>query len=475
MTRYQIHEFMAIVSRHCSVDVFGSLGLRKMIRTALDETDAWEKKKCPLRSPLIMTLILSICLNRMLSIYDVFKQLVGGMRFQAGKRKLPLQAVTEEAVYHARCRVGVAPVERLFEMTAEQVESKASFHGHRTFAADGFCCTVPDTEANELSFGRPVCPSGEAAFPQVKGVTLQATETRGIVAAAFGPYEMPEHRWVDSFLDFLKPGDILLVDRGLPSFTLFTKCTERLVHYLARISSNWQPQVKKVLGPGDYLVQIKDLVEAEPADCRQKNQHQITVYRTVRMIVYTFKSTGEVIRLFTDLVDPKAYPAIELAALYHERWEIELTYDELKTHLEAPPQGVAKTVFRSKTPVGVLQEAYGMLVIYNLVRNLMAKAARQASIDPDQISFVGTLNVIREAIPWYKATPRSAHRWLDRQLLADIAEDRIDRPRRKRQNPRVVKTPLSKFPRKKRHHRGRYFDYDAEIQLVAKDGNRSAA
>ena len=105
----------------------------------------------------------------------------------------------------------------------------------------------------------------------------------------------------------------------------------------------------------------------------------------------------------------------------------------------------------------------------------MARAARRVSISPDQISFVGTLNVIRQAIPWYKATPESAHKGLDRQLLNDIAEDRIDRPRRKRQYPRVVKTPLSKFPRKKSHHKGRYFDYDAEIQLVDSDMGRLSA
>ena len=114
-----------------------------------------------------------------------------------------------------------------------------------------------------------------------------------------------------------------------------------------------------------------------------------------------------------------------------------------------------------------------MLVVYNFIRALMAKAARQAKLDPDQISFVGTLNVIREAMPWYKATPESAHRRLDRQLLADIAEDVIDRPRRKRQYPRVVKTPLSKFPRKKAHHHGRDFDYD--IRLVDNNPKHSEA
>ena len=175
-----------------------------MIQSSLDETNAREKKKCPLRSSLIMTLILSMCLCRMLSIYDVFKQIVGGLRFKSRKKKLSLQSVTEEAAYHARCRIGVAPVERLFEKTADQVECKPTFHGRRVLAADGFCCTLADTKANVVAFGKPKCPSGEAAFPQLKGVTLVDTESRGVIAAAFGPYEMPEHDWVENFLDFIK-------------------------------------------------------------------------------------------------------------------------------------------------------------------------------------------------------------------------------------------------------------------------------
>jgi hypothetical protein len=189
-------------------------------------------------------------------------------------------------------------------------------------------------------------------------------------------------------------------------------------------------------------------------------------YMTVRMIVYTFKSSGETIRILTDLLDPKKYPARDIACLYHERWECELAYDELKTHLESIPQGTAKTVFRSKTPVGVMQEVYGMLALYNLVRHLMAKAAKQAKIAADEISFVGTLNIIKLAIPRFASAPQSAHGWLARQLIDDIAEDRIDRPRRERQCPRVVRTPISKFPRKRAKHRERYFDFSAELQLV---------
>ncbi len=475
MSRYQMHEFLASISGECSVTVFDALGLKEMIKLALDRTQSWEKKKCALRAPLILTLILSMALNRHLSIYDVFKKIVRGLRIRVGKRHISLQSVTEEAVYHARVRLGVEPVKVLFELTTDKIDSNYWFHGLRTNAIDGFFLTTPDTEDNESFFTKPVCPSGEAAFPQLKGVALVDTENRGMRALVVGPYYMGEQGAAEELLKNLGRGDFLVIDRGLPSYSLFTKCNVADVRFMARISSNWAPEPIKRLGPGDQLVEIHDYVPATPEECRQWNQKNKRVDMRVRMIEYTFKSTGETIRLLTDLLDPKDFPAMELAMFYHERWEIELVYDEFKTHLETVLHGSTRTIFRSKTPDGVLQEVYGMAAVYNMIRITMAQAARRVHVSPDEISFVGTLNQLRDAELEFEAAEPTAIPMLRRQLLRDIAEDRVDRPRRKRVNPRVVKTPLSKFPRKKARHQGKYFDAEAEFQLVDRTPERSAA
>lgn len=465
MERYHMHEYLATVSSSMSFEVFAATGLPTMIEDSLDETDSWEKKKCPLSANLMMNLVLRMNLQRRLSIYDTFKAMVSDLRSK--KKRLSLEVVSEEAVYHARGRLGVEPVRSMFEKTSKHIMPEPSFHGLTVFAADGFRTDVPDTIENDLFFGRTKGSHGESGFPQIKCVSLVATETREVVDASFGPCYMSEKPEVAKLTQHLDDGDILLMDRGLPSFELFAQCKVKGPHFLARIPSGWKPRKLEQLPDGSWLVEIRTRVPLDDSEPRrQRNQCRKWVYMTVRMIEYTFKSTGEHIRLLTDLEDWKKYPALELALLYHERWETELVYDEIKTHLESTAQGVAHTVFRSQSPDGVLQEAYGMLAMYNLVRNLMAQAGRRRKIPPDEISFVGTLNVIQLAIPRFAFAPENVRRWLARQLLDDIAEERLDRPRRPRCCPRVIKKRQSPYPRKRAKDRERYFDHRAEIALA---------
>jgi hypothetical protein len=467
MQRYQMWDFLAMIGRRFSVDVFEQLGLRMMIQSSLNETNAWEKKECPLTAPLIMALVLGINLDRHLAIVDVFKSIMGGLRSK--RARLDLEPVTEQALYHARARLGVEAVKRLFEKTAERIERRPSFHGLHVWAADGFRADVADTKKNDAFFQRTRGSHGESGFPSIKAVTLVSVETREVRAAEFGHCYMAEQPSVHKFLDLLGKEDLLILDRAFPSFELFSKTKEAGPNLLARISSIWKPRKIKQLGVGDWLVEIRARLPVEAGARRQKNQTHKWVYMPARMIEYTFESTGEKIRLLTDLLDSAQYPALELALLYHERWEAEIVFDELKTHLQSTAQGVARTIFRSQTPNGVLQEAYGMLALYNLVRSLMAKAAARTKISPDEISFVGTLNVIRQAIPRLAFAPKKLQARIHRQLIDDIAQDRIDRPRRKRLCARVIKKRQSPYPRKRAKDGERYFDYAAEIVLVDSD------
>lgn len=466
MNRSAVHQYLASVSGTFSLEAFDSLGLKQIIQDALDEAGGREKKDCPLKSPLIVVLVLLMNLHRHLAIVNVFKGIVSSLRTK--KEQLPLAALSEQALYHGRSRVGAPALAAVFTRTAKLIERRPNFHSFRTVAADGVHFTVPDTAANSAAFGRPDCGrKSKAAFPQLKGVTMIATESREVIAAAFGPYGMAESPIVEQFVEqHLTALDFLIVDRGLPSFVMFQKCNKVGAHYLARISSQWHPRIVEQRAPGDYIVTIRVRMPAPPEKRRQKHHRNHWVYMTVRMIQYTFRRTGEVIRLLTDLLDNDTFTALELAELYHERWEVELGYDELKTHLETIPHGSAPTVFRSQTPDGVLQEAYGMLAVYNLMRHMMCRAAVQARLPADQISFVATLNVIRLAIPRLAEAATQALPRLQRQLLADIGASRIDRPRRKRCYARVVRIKFIRFPKKRPEHRQEFFDFKAEIHLV---------
>jgi hypothetical protein len=151
-------------------------------------------------------------------------------------------------------------------------------------------------------------------------------------------------------------------------------------------------------------------------------------------------------RLVTTLLDPAAAPALDLICTYHERWEVELTVDEVDTH-----QRLAGRPLRSRRPVGVVQELYALLLAHYAVRALMHEAACQAGVDPDRLSFIHAVRVIHDAIPEFQMTAPAEHPRLYARLLRDIAQGRLP-PRRNRSHPRVVKRKLSKFRLKRPEH-----------------------
>jgi hypothetical protein len=235
----------------------------------------------------------------------------------------------------------------------------------------------------------------------------------------------------------------VLLDRGLPSFEIFLECQAVDARFLARISKVLSPEVVQDLGLGDQLVSVSACsVERKRLRAIGQDPNQNLM---LRMITYSIPG-GETIRLLTDLMDPDIYPAIELARLYHERWEAELVFDEIKTHFLKPAGGGQPTHFRSKTPDGVYQEAYGALIAYNLVRDLMVRAAEAHSVPPLTLSFVGTLGVLKIWLPRLeRGTDVGANL---AALLFDISRCRL-RPRRQRQCPRVVKVKMTKFKKKR--------------------------
>jgi len=231
-------------------------------------------------------------------------------------------------------------------------------------------------------------------------------------------------------------------DRGLHSYKMVNATLKQSCHYLGRLPANVKFEVEQVLEDGSYLSWIYP-------DGKSRKQGAVKIQ--VRIIEYTIDSDSEpkTYRLITRLMDLTVFPALLLAAEYHQRWEIESTIDELKTHLLG-----RKTPIRSLKPREVVQEIYGWLLGHWCIRCLMFQAAETAGISPLRIGFTGTLNVMRRAIPNYQNIEQSQlPPFFFHALIREILDENIPK-RQGRNNPRVVKKPRSKFLSKKPVHRG---------------------
>lgn len=444
-----LRETLAYAADNYGLQLLETEEFRKRVEVALTASDRWEQRRCRLKAPLVVWFVFSMVLRRTASIVALTKQLLSDFRYE--EPQLSLSSVTSEAFIHARERLGSKPLRLIFRQGAAEVDPTPSFYGLRTWAVDGCAMNVPDTVANDKAFGRPKASRGETAFPKLHFVSVLDTASRRIADVVIGRHDQTEREALVQMLGRLGVGDLLLMDRGFAAVWLFERCLNKNgVHVLGRIGSNWKPRVIRRVGPGDYVVEVTGDV---PKRFRRKSNPKdkrgpATVTQTLRLLEFTI-GKSERVRLLTTLIDAEKYPAVELAGLYHERWEIEMVHDELKTHLAVVTQGTLDLPFRSKTPGGVYQELYAYLSLYNTIRSMMAEAAELRGASPLHISFVLTVELIRIAMPRYLAARSDTEkRAVYCQLITDISECNNDRPRRKRQCPRAVKIKMSKFPLK---------------------------
>jgi len=258
-------------------------------------------------------------------------------------------------------------------------------------AVDGTVFDIPDTLANARVFGYPASrPGTRAAFPKVRLVLLIEAGTHLIVDALMCPYRMGERVRVKKLLRSVTQGMLLMWDRGLHSYAMVQATLAQKCDYLGRVPKNVKFQAEKVLEDGSYLSWIAP-------DGKSKNKGGTKIM--VRVIEYTIDTDGEpqIYRLITRLTDIFLFPALLLAKEYHQRWEVENTIDELKVHLLG-----RKTPIRSLNPHEVVQEVYGWLIGHWAVRSLMFQVAARTQISPLRLSFTGTLNVVRRAVPKFQ-------------------------------------------------------------------------
>lgn len=325
------------------------------------------------------------------SYEDVFAQLTDGLSWSSGWAE-SWAPPSKSAIFQARSRLGFEPVRDLFARVARPLagpETPGSWlAGRRLVAIDGTCLDLADTPANADFFGRPASSRGEqSAFPQARLVALAECGTHAILDATVGPCSTSEIELSRELVGRLKPGMLALADRGFYGFRLWQLAAATGADLLWRVKTNLRPRYLETLADGSWLARITPTSGQNRAS---------TTPLTVRVIDYTIddgRDNPEEYRLLTTILDPADASAEELAAVYAERWEIETTFDELKTHQRGP-----RAVLRSKSPDLVQQEIWGHLCCHYAIRTLMADTAAHAGRDPDRVSFVAALRIARRSM-----------------------------------------------------------------------------
>jgi hypothetical protein len=348
--------------------------------------------------------------------------------------------IAKSAISKARQRLGEDPIAYLFATTAAEWATRSAdadrWRGLALYGLDGTTMRVADSAENRAVFGghRNGAGRGESGYPLVRVVAMMAVRSHVLSAFRFADYHTGEITLARDVWNELPEQSLVIIDRNfLVKKDLIDLETSGDRHWLSRTKVNTQWAMREKLGKDDYLVEW----EVHGADGP-------TTW-TMRAIHYKRKGCPRS-TLLTSLHDPEKYPAKELIALYHERWETEIGYDEIKPHLLDRQEAI-----RSKTPAGVRQELWGIALAYNLVRLEMERVAKEAGVPPTRISFVGCLAMIRDefhTLSMRSMTPGAMPASLAR--LRQRLKRLILPPRRPdRAYPRAVKVKMSSYPRKR--------------------------
>ena len=386
------------ITDYISLGVIARFFPLEKVREILQQTNRTSIRQRDLPAHVVVYYVIALALYMRCSYREVLRCLLEGVKWLMGPAAA-VKVTGDSGISQARTRLGVEPLKRLYHAIvapmAEKHTKGAWYRQWRLVSLDGSTLDVADTAENAKAFGRPGGPRGSGAFPKIRFVGLLENGTHVLWAAQMGKYKISEVTLAKDVVRVLRKGMLCLADRLFPGYKLWQTATQTGADLLWRTKRTARLDVEKRLPDGSYLsriyVNIKD---------RRKQRKGIQV----RVIEYRLKNLPkEVYRLITTILDPEQAPAQELAALYHERWEIEITLDELKTHLRG-----AQIVLRSKTPELVQQEFYGLLMAHYAIRGLMHEAALKADEDPDRLSFLHSVRVVQRRMASHVAIPPSA-------------------------------------------------------------------
>jgi hypothetical protein len=388
------------ITDYISLGVVAKFFPREKVAAVLEETKRASVRQRDLPAHVVVYYVIALALYMRCSYREVLRCLLEGVQWLLDP-SAAVKVAGRSGISQARSRLGSEPLRRLYETIvapiAENRTKGAWYRQWRLISLDGSTLDTADTIENEKAFGRPGASRGSSAFPKIRFVALLENGTHVLWAARMSQYRTDEITLAQDVVPALRPGMLCLADRFFPSYQLWRKAAHTGAQLLWRTRRNARLEVDQRLPDGSYLSRIY----ASTSDRRNQRKGMV-----VRVIDYRLKDVPDaepIYRLITTILDPTLAPAKELAALYHERWEIETALDELKTHLRG-----AQIVLRSKTPRLVEQEFWGLLMAHYAIRGLMHEAALKADEDPDRLSFLHSVHVVQRRMARFAAIPPSA-------------------------------------------------------------------
>jgi hypothetical protein len=382
------------VSDHISLGVIAKEFPLDRVRQVLAETGKASERERDLPAHVMVYYAIALALYMTAGTREVLRCLLEGLRWLWGAEAVKVAG--KSGISQARTRLGEAPLCRLYEQVVHPVATRATkgawYRRWRLVSVDGSCLDVADTEENRTAFERPGASRGESAFPQLRFVALVENGTHVLFGARLGGFAEGETTLAREVLAALRPGMLCLADRQFFGHALWQEAAATGADLLWRVKRNLRLPREAVLADGSYLTTIY------PSEKDRRHRANGCRLRVVEYRLAGIADAEPLYRLVTTLLDPAQAPAEELAALYHERWEIEGALAELKTHLRG-----ARIVLRSKAPALVRQEFWGLLLAHFAVRGLMHEAALRADEDPDRLSFLHAVRVIRRKLPQFTA------------------------------------------------------------------------
>lgn len=369
------------------------------IQAALGGTGKASVRQRDLPAHVVAYYVIALALYMQSSYREVLRCLLEGIRWLLGPGAA-VKVTGKSGISQARTRLGWEPLQQLHDAIVKPIAVESTkgawYRMWRLVSMDGSTLDTADEKDNEQSFGRPAASRGKSAFPQVRFVSLVENGTHVLFGTRMGGFDTGEITLAKQVLSSLVPGMLCLADRNFFGFELWNQARATGADLLWRIKKNLRLSCEKRLPDGSYLSRVY----ASPKELRHGRNGVI-----VRVIEYRLEGIAgaePIYRLLTTILDHEAAPATELAALYHERWEIETALDELKTHLRG-----SRIVLRSKTPDLVRQEFYGLMMAHFAIRGLMHEAALKADEDPDKLSFLHAVRVVRRKIASFASIPPS--------------------------------------------------------------------
>lgn len=387
------------ITDYISLGVIAKTFPPSKVRSVLKATNKASVRQRDLPAPVVVYYVIALALYMQSSYREVLRCLLEGVQWLLDP-STRVKVAGKSGISQARTRLGWEPVRRLHDEVVRPVadaETKGAWYGRwRLVSLDGSTLDVADEAANDEAFGRPGASRGSSAYPQIRFVSLVENGTHVLFASQMADYATGEITLAKAVLAGLQTGMLCLADRQFFGFALWTQAQATGADLLWRIKKNMRLPREQELSDGSY----RSRIYPSERDWRHKTNGV-----TVRVIDYRLEgvpAAEPIYRLVTTILDHETAPAHELAALYHERWEIETALDELKTHLRG-----ARIVLRSKTPDLVRQEFYGLMMAHFAIRSLIHEAALKADEDPDRLSFLHAVRVVRRKLPAAVAIPPS--------------------------------------------------------------------